>query len=740
MNTRITGRAGILPILAVIHLCAGVGPANAADYTWGGADSTWSDTSATGWNGGPPAPGDTAVIDTGTVTATANDQPAGVHLTVGPGGVLNDGGYYLYFSGGTLALNSGTVQFSLQGDDTYGSGGLCAIVTARGGTSILANSGADKPLCLEEIETTFGGAGELTVAPGMKDHWNGASRLTKTGVGKLTLTGFSLYTGGTTVNEGTLELQANGGWGNLRGSLAVNAGGAVVCTGDGTGFGWQDGGMLDALAIAGGRVTSPGPMHVWRMSGGVTMTGGELSSNGGTNDPAGGFLEWSGTSLTTLACPSNAVIAGRIRLRSEYSDGITCEVADGSAAADLLITAPITPAPWGTDTGLTKQGPGAMALTGESSYRGATTVHGGALRIAGTGKIYAGLGWTVDPLVSVYTGGELEIDRWNGDGSLGQSLYSGANLVLDGGMLRYTGSETATPVLIDNNNGRAFSLGPAGGTLASDAAAGYVFAISQYWADWGAGYAEQYTLPPFDSALTLGGAGDGYIGKAISGSCSLTKTGSGAWTLAGVNSYTGPTTVSNGTLLVHGHVDTSSLVAILNGGALGGTGSVGHVTWHGGGAIAAGETNLNLIGQMILVSNASPFVVRLPVGFDPALARTWHLVNATDGITGFDANRFTVVGAGGGTAVVSTGGDNDLFVSYTPAVTLTLRLGGIAVSNGTSLVTVGSTSATDVVLEATSNLLAPAWLPVATQAVSGTAVLVDPAGTDPIRIYRARVD
>lgn len=46
---------------------------SAADYTWGGGTSTWTDTSATGWNGGPPIAGDTATINGGLVNFAGND-------------------------------------------------------------------------------------------------------------------------------------------------------------------------------------------------------------------------------------------------------------------------------------------------------------------------------------------------------------------------------------------------------------------------------------------------------------------------------------------------------------------------------------------------------------------------------------------------------------------------------------------------------------------------------------------
>jgi hypothetical protein len=82
-------------------------------YFWGGGNGTWIDTSATGWNGGPPASGDSATINTGTVTNTEGNQQQGVALTIGSNGVLNDGGNYIYFGpSGSLTLNGGTIHIT----------------------------------------------------------------------------------------------------------------------------------------------------------------------------------------------------------------------------------------------------------------------------------------------------------------------------------------------------------------------------------------------------------------------------------------------------------------------------------------------------------------------------------------------------------------------------------------------------------------------------------------------------
>ena len=76
--------------------------------------------------------------------------------------------------------------------------------------------------------------------------------------------------------------------------------------------------------------------------------------------------------------------------------------------------------------------------------------------------------------------------------------------------------------------------------------------------------------------LTANASGNSTFSGVIqdgNGSVGLTKSGSGSLTLAGVNSYTGPTTVAGGTLVVNGSIQTD--VSIAGGAFLGGSGTIG---------------------------------------------------------------------------------------------------------------------------------------------------------------------
>lgn len=98
-------------------------------------------------------------------------------------------------------------------------------------------------------------------------------------------------------------------------------------------------------------------------------------------------------------------------------------------------------------------------------------------------------------------------------------------------------------------------------------------------------------LEPLQHDSTLGATPDG----------GLTKLGSGALTLTATNTYTGPTTVSDGTLAVKGSI-AAGAVTVETNGTLAGAGTVGgNVTINPGGAIAPG--NVGVIGTLTVAGN-----------------------------------------------------------------------------------------------------------------------------------------
>jgi autotransporter-associated beta strand protein len=149
---------------------------------------------------------------------------------------------------------------------------------------------------------------------------------------------------------------------------------------------------------------------------------------------------------------------------------------------------------------------------------------------------------------------------------------------------------------------------------------------------WGAG------------TFTIGGnnASTVYSGVISNGAAalSITKVGTGSLTLTKTNTYTGATTVSNGTLLIDGLLPNSA-VTVASGGTLGGSGTVASVTVQSGGALAAGGS---AVGTLTASAN---------VTMDPGAIVDWQygapsadLVAVTGTLT-LPSNAVVNVSAGG---------------------------------------------------------------------------------------------
>ncbi|MDH3032633.1 autotransporter-associated beta strand repeat-containing protein, partial [Methylobacterium fujisawaense] len=103
-----------------------------------------------------------------------------------------------------------------------------------------------------------------------------------------------------------------------------------------------------------------------------------------------------------------------------------------------------------------------------------------------------------------------------------------------------------------------------------------------------------------NAALVVDQSVDGTLPNAISGSGTLTKTNAGTLTLTGLNTLSGATTVQAGRLAVNGSL-ANSVVSVLPGAELGGSGTVGGIGALSGGTVAPG----NSIGTLTVAGNAT---------------------------------------------------------------------------------------------------------------------------------------
>jgi len=186
-------------------------------------------------------------------------------------------------------------------------------------------------------------------------------------------------------------------------------------------------------------------------------------------------------------------------------------------------------------TSLTKSGTGLLTLSGgANTYTGVTTLNGGTVS------------------VGALANGAAASD-------IGSSGNGAANLVLNGGTLRYTGGGVSSD--------RLFTLGTGGGAI--DASGTGALNLNN-------GGAVSYSgTGPRTLALTGTEMDDNTLAAILpdspsSGPTSLTKSGTGKWVLTGNNTYSGGTTNADGTLQVGSGGASGSLGsgAVVNNGIL----------------------------------------------------------------------------------------------------------------------------------------------------------------------------
>ena len=479
----------------------------------------------------------------GNITLSGGKLVAGVTETVGTSGPLGVGGI-ISFSGGTLAYSANNAfdyssRFSTAADQDY------SIDTA------------DQNVTFATSLSSTGGT------------------ITKLGTGTLTLSGTSTYSELTTISAGTLVFQGpKTGSGDITvadgATLGVKAAGLQVTSGTltlGTSVGanlvFDNVSSTTIAPLASGTLSSSGttaisinsgtfgigqsyPLLTWASGSAPAVSLGSVNGASGTLSTNGSTIQfnvtlippvWTGASSGNWSDPGNWT--------TTYSDSSPVVFNDtASGTTSVIVDAPVQPAGVTVNnssttysitssggnniagsTGLAKSGTGTLTLSGAANtYTGVTTISGGTV------------------IVSTLANGGSPSD-------IGAASSAGANLVFNGGTLRYTGGGASSD--------RLFTVGLSGGTIDS-AGSGALTLINPGPINLAGllaltgSTADTNTLA---SALTLGGG--------------LVKNGMGTWVLAGTNAYGGGTTISAGVLQV---------------GANGGTGTLGS----GGASIAAG--------------------------------------------------------------------------------------------------------------------------------------------------------
>ncbi len=501
------------------------------------------------------------------------------------------------------------------------------------GGTLTAGGAADAP---GEVIVACHGSATTTIGATIADNGAGAVTLAKVGTGTATLAGSNSYRGATAVGAGTLRLGAANVLpdGAGKGDVGVAAGATLDLGGRSeTVNGLSGAGTVDNTGAAAVTLTVGANDAGGTFGGSITDTGGNISlvktgagtlTLSGPNTFAGtlavnaGTLAALGGAAIPDACPVSLANAGGTVLHVGAGETTGPLSGGGTTGGNVTLAAgTLTVNQSATATcGGVISGPGALAKAGTatltlsnnaSSFTGNLTISAGTLATgtAAGGGTNGYLGAVNGSrTVTVAAGAAMNFLANNQFGGSGKAWSGIPTVVVDGGTLNATrfnilgnvtlnSGATLTQSSTDSGNydGYEFIGGTVtvGGTGASAITTGNASANhlgGNRTTTFNVGDTTGSTAPDLVVSAPLRDGSNDYPGAGA-----LAKTGAGTLSLAASNSYTGPTTVDAGTLLVNNPSGTgvAGAVAVNSGATLGGTGSCGGtVTVNHGGHLAPG--------------------------------------------------------------------------------------------------------------------------------------------------------
>jgi autotransporter-associated beta strand protein len=378
--------------------------------------------------------------------------------------------------------------------------------TPNAGGAVVKNSGATATLTLNtSSDSTM--AGQLT----------GNIALTKTGPATFALTGANTYTGITTINEGTLQVGNGGTAGTLGSGIVSNLATLVFNRSDTVTLTNSVEGSGNIVVSSGTLKLSPMPVPISLVNAGFELPiygpglWAYLTSDGVTggwtfNAAGGGIARsgstWVGTApegLQAAFLQSSSYVSQNINLPSTASYSLSFAMANRPAknAGDLALVI----------DGVTNKTWTAAEINNSGVFRNFSVDLGEMTAGAHTLKF---AGWSSDATDRATDIDNVQIARVSGmrPGPLSSSAQ--------------------------------VSLASSAATLELDGANQTLAGLS------GSGLVTNSAVTA--ATLTIGNDSDSTFGGVIGGNITLNKTGTGTWSLAGLNSYSGATQIEGGTL------------------------------------------------------------------------------------------------------------------------------------------------------------------------------------------------